>query len=141
MTFYSYKDIQKLEKFMQGKPIAEQEIGKQLLMETVSYAETSLCRRKVLLHYFGENYDEENCGACDNCLFPKKEFEGKEYLIDALNVILEVKEKFKVDHMVNILLGETDSMIKSYHHDELESFGVGSEKNAQFWNMVYRKRY
>ena len=138
LTFYSYKDIQKLEKFMQGKPIAEQEIGKQLLMETVSYAETSLCRRKVLLHYFGENYDEENCGACDNCLFPKKEFEGKEYLIDALNAILEVKEKFKVDHMVNILLGETDSMIKSYHHDELESFGVGSEKNAQFWNMVFR---
>ena len=137
LTFYSYKDIQKLEKFMQGKPIAEQEIGKQLLMETVSYAETSLCRRKVLLHYFGENYDEENCGACDNCLFPKKEFEGKEYLIDALNAILEVKEKFKVDHMVNILLGETDSMIKSYHHDELESFGVGSEKNAQFWNMVF----
>ena len=139
LTFYSYKDIQKLEKFMQGKPIAEQEIGKQLLMETVSYAETSLCRRKVLLHYFGENYDEENCGACDNCLFPKKEFEGKEYLIDALNAILEVKEKFKVDHMVNILLGETDSMIKSYHHDELESFGVGSEKNAQFWNMVFRR--
>jgi len=139
LTFYSYKDIQKLEKFMQGKPIAEQEIGKQLLMETVSYAETSLCRRKVLLHYFGENYDEENCGACDNCLFPKKEFEGKEYLIDALNAILEVKEKFKVDHMVNILLGETNSMIKSYHHDELESFGAGSEKNVQFWNMVFRR--
>lgn len=139
LTFYSYKDIQKLEKFMQGKPIAEQEIGKQLLMETVSYAETSLCRRKVLLHYFGENYDEENCGACDNCLFPKKEFEGKEFLIDALNAILEVKEKFKVDHMVNILLGETDSMIKSYHHDKLESFGVGAEKNAQFWNMVFRR--
>ena len=139
LTFYSYKDIQKLEKFMQGKPIAEQEIGKQLLMETVSYAESSLCRRKVLLHYFGENYNEENCGACDNCLFPKKEFEGKEYLIDALNAILEVKEKFKVDHMVNILLGETDSMIKSYHHDELESFGIGSEKNAQFWNMVFRR--
>ena len=139
ITFYTNKDLQKLEKFMQGKPIAEQEIGKQLLMETVSYAETSLCRRKVLLHYFGENYDEENCGACDNCLFPKKEFEGKEYLIDALNAILEVKEKFKVDHMVNILLGETDSMIKSYHHDELESFGVGSEKNVQFWNMVFRR--
>ena len=139
LTFYSYKDIQKLEKFMQGKPIAEQEIGKQLLMETVSYAETSLCRRKVLLHYFGENYEEENCGACDNCLFPKKEFEGKEYLIDALNSILEVKEKFKVEHLVNILLGETDSIIKSYKHDELESFGVGSEKNAQFWHMVFRR--
>ncbi len=139
LTFYSYKDIQKLKKFMQGKPIAEQEIGKQLLMETVSYAETSLCRRKVLLHYFGENYEEENCGACDNCLFPKKEFEGKEYLIDALNSILEVKEKFKVEHLVNILLGETDSIIKSYKHDELESFGVGSEKNAQFWHMVFRR--
>lgn len=139
LTFYSYKDIQKLEKFMQGKPIAEQEIGKQLLMETVSYAETSLCRRKVLLHYFGENYDEENCGACDNCLFPKKEFEGKEFLIDALNTILEVKEKFKVDYLVKILLGETDSIIKSYHHDELESFGIGSDKNAQFWNMVFRR--
>lgn len=139
LTFYSYKDIQKLEKFMQGKPIAEQEIGKQLLMETVSYAETSLCRRRVLLHYFGENYDEENCGACDNCLFPKKEFEGKEFLIDALNAVLEVKEKFKVEYLVKILLGETDSIIKSYQHEELESFGVGSDKNAQFWNMVFRR--
>lgn len=139
LTFYSYKDIQKLEKFMQGKPIAEQEIGKQLLMETVSYAETSLCRRRVLLHYFGENYDEENCGACDNCLFPKKEFEGKEFLIDALNAVLEVKEKFKVEYLVKILLGETDSIIKSYQHEELESFGIGSDKNAQFWNMVFRR--
>lgn len=139
LTFYSYKDIQKLEKFMQGKPIAEQEIGKQLLLETVSYAESSLCRRKVLLHYFGETYEEENCGSCDNCLFPKKEFEGKEYLIDALNTILEVKEKFKVEHLVNILMGETDSTIKSYHHDELESFGIGSEKTPQFWNMVFRR--
>lgn len=139
LTFYSYKDIQKLEKFMQGKPIAEQEIGKQLLMETVSYAETSLCRRKVLLHYFGENYEEENCGACDNCLFPKKEFEGKEFLIDALNAILETKEKFKVEHLVKILTGEADSVIKSYKHDELESFGARADKNAQFWNMVFRR--
>ena len=139
LTFYSYKDIQKLEKFMQGKPIAEQEIGKQLLMETVSYAETSLCRRKVLLHYFGENYDEDNCGNCDNCLFPKKEFEGKEYLLDALNAVLETKEKFKVEHLVKILMGESDSLIKSYKHDELESFGVGSEKTPQFWNMVFRR--
>lgn len=139
LTFYSYKDIQKLEKFMQGKPIAEQEIGKQLLMETVSYAETSLCRRKVLLHYFGENYDEDNCGNCDNCLFPKKEFEGKEYLLDALNAVLETKEKFKVEHLVKILMGESDSLIKSYKHDELESFGMGSEKTPQFWNMVFRR--
>jgi ATP-dependent DNA helicase RecQ len=139
LTFYSFKDIQKLEKFMQGKPIAEQEIGKQLLLETVSYAESSLCRRKVLLHYFGEVYPDENCGSCDNCLYPKKEFEGKEFLLDILHVVLEVKEKFKIDHLVNILLGECDSTIKSYRHDELESFGTGSEKNTSFWNMVFRR--
>jgi len=139
LTFYSFKDIQKLEKFMQGKPLSEQEIGKQLLMETVSYAESSLCRRKVLLHYFGEPYEEENCGACDNCLFPKKEFEGKEYLIDALNAILEVKEKFKVEYLISLLIGESNSLIKSYRHEKLESFGVGSEKSIQFWNMVFRR--
>ncbi|MDR0765509.1 MAG: DNA helicase RecQ [Odoribacteraceae bacterium] len=139
ITFYSYKDIQKLEKFMQGKPIAEQEIGKQLLLETVSYAESSLCRRKVLLHYFGEGYTEDNCGSCDNCLYPKKEFEGKEFLLDALHAIIEVKEKFKVDHLVNILVGENDSTVKSYRHDELELFGIGSERNPQFWNMVFRR--
>ncbi|MDR2413650.1 MAG: DNA helicase RecQ [Odoribacteraceae bacterium] len=139
LTFYSYKDIQKLEKFMQGKPVAEQEIGKQLLLETVSYAESSLCRRKVLLHYFGENYPDENCGSCDNCLYPKKEFEGKEFLLDALHVVMEVREKFKVDHLVNILTGESDSNIKSYRHDELDVFGIGCEKSAQFWNMVFRR--
>lgn len=139
ITYYSYKDIQKLEKFMQGKPIAEQEIGKQLLMETVSYAETSMCRRKVLLHYFGENYEEDNCGCCDNCLYPKKEFEGKEYMLDALTVVTEVKEKFKIEHLVNILLGETDSAIKAYKHDKLEIFGSGTEKNRQFWTMVFRR--
>ena len=139
LTFYSYKDIQKLEKFMQGKPIAEQEIGKQLLLETVSYAETSLCRRKVLLHYFGESYPEENCGSCDNCLYPKKEFEGKEFLLDVLNVILEAKEKFKAEYLIKVLRGETDSIIKSYHHEELESFNIGSEKSTPFWNMVIRR--
>lgn len=139
LTYYSYKDIQKLEKFMQGKPIAEQEIGKQLLMETVAYAETSLCRRKVLLHYFGEGYEEDNCGCCDNCLYPKKEFEGKEYMLDALTLVSEVKEKFKIEHLVNILVGEADSAIKSYKHDKLEMFGTGSEKNRHFWTMVYRR--
>lgn len=124
---------------MQGKPVAEQEIGKQLLLETVSYAESSLCRRKVLLHYFGENYPDENCGSCDNCLYPKKEFEGKEFLLDALHVVMEVREKFKVDHLVNILTGESDSNIKSYRHDELDVFGIGCEKSAQFWNMVFRR--
>lgn len=139
LTYYSYKDIQKLEKFMQGKPIAEQEIGKQLLMETVAYAETSLCRRKVLLHYFGEGYEEENCGCCDNCLYPKKEFAGKEYMLDALTLVGEVNEKFKIEHLVNILVGEADSAIKSYKHDKLEMFGSGSEKSRHFWTMVYRR--
>ncbi len=139
LTYYSYKDIQKLEKFMQGKPIAEQEIGKQLLMETVAYAETSLCRRKVLLHYFGESYQEDNCGSCDNCLYPKKEFEGKEYMTDALTLVNDVKEKFKIEHLVNILVGEADTAIKSYKHDKLELFGAGAEKNRQFWTMVYRR--
>lgn len=139
LTYYSYKDIQKLEKFMQGKPIAEQEIGKQLLMETVAYAETSLCRRKVLLHYFGEPYEEENCGCCDNCLYPKKEFEGEEYMVDALQLVCDVKEKFKIEHLVNILIGEADTAIKSYKHDKLELFGAGAEKSRQFWTMVYRR--
>lgn len=139
LTYYSYKDIQKLEKFMQGKPIAEQEIGKQLLMETVSYAETSMCRRKVLLHYFGEDYEEENCGCCDNCLYPPKKFEGKEYMLDVLTLVTEVKEKFKIEHLVNILLGEADSAIKAYKHDKLEMFGSGTEKSRQFWTMVFRR--
>ena len=139
LTYYSFKDIQKLEKFMQGKPIAEQEIGKQLLMETVAYAETSLCRRKVLLHYFGETYVEDNCGCCDNCLYPKKEFEGEDYMVDALQLVSDVKEKFKIEHLVNILIGEADSAIKSYKHDKLELFGAGSEKSRQFWTMVYRR--
>lgn len=139
ITYYSYKDIQKLEKFMQGKPIAEQEIGKQLLMETVSYAETSMCRRKVLLHYFGENYTEDNCGCCDNCLYPKKEFDGREYMQDALSLVTEIKEKFKIEHLVNILIGEADSAVKAYKHDKLDMFGSGAEKTRQFWTMVFRR--
>lgn len=139
LTYYTFKDIQKLEKFMQGKPIAEQEIGKQLLMETVAYAETSQCRRKVLLHYFGESYDQDNCGCCDNCLYPKKEFEGKEYLTDALQLVCDVKEKFKIEHLVNILVGLVDSNVKSYGHEELELFGSGSDQTSQFWTMVYRR--
>ncbi|WP_372644895.1 DNA helicase RecQ [Ancylomarina sp.] len=139
LTFYSYKDIQKLEKFMQGKPIAEQEIGKQLLLETVSYAESAVCRRIILLHYFGENHTEENCGSCDNCLHPKKEFQGEEYVVKALNVVKTVKERFKIDHLVNILTGESNSSTKSYKHDELEIFGCGKDKDQHFWNMVFRR--
>jgi len=139
LTFYSYKDIQKLEKFMQGKPVAEQEIGAQLLMETVSYAESAVCRRKVLLHYFGEKYKTENCGCCDNCLHPKKEFQGEEFVVIALNLVKEVKERFKVNHLVDILVGSDNSALKSYRHDELKSFGIGKDKGAHFWNMVFRR--
>jgi len=139
LTFYSYKDIQKLEKFMQGKPVAEQEIGKQLLLETVSYAESSLCRRTVLLHYFGETYTTTNCGNCDNCLHPKKEFEGKTYLVTALKLIIATKEKFKVDHLVDILTGNASAQVKSYKHDTIKEFGIGKDKDSHFWNMVYRR--
>ncbi len=139
IAYYSYNDIQKLEKFMQGKPIAEQEIGKQLLLETVSYAESSVCRRKLLLHYFGEEYYNENCEACDNCLHPKTQFEGSEYVVDALEAVLAVREKFKADHIANILAGKATSAIKSYKHHKLDIFGTGEEKDERFWNMVLRQ--
>ncbi len=139
IAYYSYNDIQKLEKFMQGKPIAEQEIGKQLLLETVSYAESSVCRRKLLLHYFGEEYQKENCEACDNCLHPKTQFEGNDYVVNVLEAVLAVKEKFKADHIANILSGKINSAIKSYKHHKLEVFGIGEEKDEKFWNMVVRQ--
>jgi ATP-dependent DNA helicase RecQ len=139
IAYYSYNDIVKLEKFMQGKPIAEQEIGKQLLLETVSYAESSVCRRKLLLHYFGEEYLKENCEACDNCLHPKAQFEGNEAVVSVLETILAVKEKFKADHVSNILSGKVTSAIKSYKHHKLEFFGIGEEKDEKFWNMVIRQ--
>jgi ATP-dependent DNA helicase RecQ len=139
IAYYSYNDIQKLEKFMQGKPIAEQEIGKQLLLETVSYAESSVCRRKLLLHYFGEEYKQENCEACDNCLHPKTQFEGNDYVVSILEAVLAVKEKFKADHIANILSGKVNSAIKSYKHHKLDIFGTGEEKDEKFWNMVVRQ--
>ena len=136
ITFYSYKDIQKLEKFMQGKPIAEQEIGRQLLMETVAYAESNSCRRKLLLSYFGEDYHVENCGACDNCLHPKKQFDGREEMAMVIELIESLPERFKMEHLANILTGEMNSIIKSYHHDRLELFGAGKEHSSRFWNAV-----
>ncbi len=139
IAYYSYNDIVKLEKFMQGKPIAEQEIGKQLLLETVSYAESSVCRRRLLLHYFGEEYLQENCEACDNCLHPKAQFEGNEAVVSVLETILAVKEKFKADHVSNILSGKVTSAIKSYKHHKLEFFGIGEDKDEKFWNMVIRQ--
>jgi ATP-dependent DNA helicase RecQ len=138
IAFYSYKDIQKLEKFMQGKPIAEQEIGKQLLLETVSYAESSLCRVRQLLSYFGEEM-KENCNNCDNCLHPKHQFEGQDYIVKVLDVILAVKEKFKADHIANILSGIKNSAIRSYKHHKIELFGIGSDKDPRFWGAVIRQ--
>ena len=139
ITFYSYNDIQKLEKFMQGKPINEQEIGRQLLLETASYAESSVCRRKLLLHYFGEEYEPSNCESCDNCLHPKREFEGQEYVVQVLSAISEVREKFKADHIAKILSGVASSAVKSYRHHKLEIFGSGDEHDEKFWNMVIRQ--
>ena len=136
ITFYSYKDIQKLEKFMQGKPVAEQEIGKRLLMETVAYAESNSCRRKLLLNYFGEEYTEENCGACDNCLHPKRQFDGREEMAMVIDLVQSLPERFKMEHLSNILAGEMNSIIKSYHHDRLESYGSGKDHTVRFWNAV-----
>lgn len=139
ITYYSYKDIQKLEKFMQGKPVSEQEIGKQLLLETVSYAESSMCRRKSLLNYFGEEYTEENCGTCDNCLHPKTQFEGQEYLQMVLETVIAINQKFKADHVINILMGNVTAAVKSYKHNKLDTFGEGAEKDQRFWNSVIRQ--
>ena len=136
ITYYSYKDIQKLEKFMQGKPVSEQEIGKQLLNETVAYAESSQCRRKLLLNYFGEDYLEDNCGACDNCLHPKARYDGREELCLVIELIETLKEHFKLEHLANILAGVETAMIKSYKHDELELFGAGKDHDTKFWAAV-----
>jgi ATP-dependent DNA helicase RecQ len=139
ITFYSYKDIQKLEKFMHGKPVAEQEIGKQLLLDTVSYAESAICRRIILLHYFGEHYRTDNCGNCDNCLNPKEQIEAKDEIVTALKAILEVNEKYKGDHIANILIGNSTAAIKSFKHYTLKSFGTGKEHDERFWNAVFRQ--
>ena len=139
IVFYSNKDLQKLEKFMHGKPISEQEIGKQLLEETKAYAETSVCRRKALLHYFGERYNEKNCGNCDNCLNPKKQVEAKELLMSVLETVETLNNKFKADHIINILQGKKTSEIISYEHDELEMFGTGQTEDEKTWNAVIRQ--
>ena len=136
ITYYSYKDIQKLEKFMQGKPVAEQEIGKQLLKETVAYAESSQCRRKLLLNYFGEDYGADNCGACDNCLHPKTRFDGREELALVIELIESLPEHFKLEHLAGILAGVPNAMIKSYQHDHLPLFGAGKDRDVRFWAAV-----
>lgn len=139
LTFYSYKDIQKLEKFMQGKPVAEQEIGKLLLLETVSYAESSMCRRKTLLHYFGEEYTEENCGNCDNCRHPKPRIDARAALRMALEALRDLGDKFKTDYLINVLVGKNTALIKSYGHNKSKWFGAGAEHDARFWGAVLRQ--
>ena len=139
LTFYNYKDIQKLEKFMQGKPVAEQEIGKLLLLETQSYAESSMCRRRTLLHYFGEEYAEDNCGNCDNCCNPRPRTNATEELVTALEALKSIGDKFKIDHLIALLLGKTTAIIKSYGHNNSEFFGAGSEKSNSFWSAVIRQ--
>ncbi|MFR9603199.1 MAG: DNA helicase RecQ [Rikenellaceae bacterium] len=139
LTFYSYKDIQKLEKFMQGKPVAEQEIGKLLLLETVSYAESSMCRRKTLLHYFGEVYEQEDCGNCDNCMNPRPKVAVQDDLKLALEALKDIGDKFKVDHLINLLVGKTTALIKSYGHNKNDWFGAGGEQTADYWGAVMRQ--
>jgi len=136
IAYYSYKDIQKLEKFMQGKPIAEQEISRQLLSEVLAYAESSQCRRKLLLNYFGEDYPEDNCHCCDNCIHPKQTFDGRKEMQLVIRLIEALPEHFKLDHLANILAGVSNSLIKSYKHDELEFFGAGKAHSDKFWCTV-----
>ena len=139
IAYYNSKDLQKLEKFLEGKPLAEQYIGRQLLYETTAYAESSVCRRKLLLHYFGENFEVENCGNCDNCLTPKKQVEAKELLENVIETILAVKENFKVEYIIDVLMGKETAEIQSHMHDELECFGSGIDEEPKRWNAVIRQ--
>ena len=139
IAFYSNKDLQKLDKFMEGKPVAEQDIGRQLLVETAAYAETSICRRKMLLHYFGETYPKDNCGNCDNCLHPKTEIEGKDLLVIALKAIIDIKENFRADYVIDFITGKETDEILAHHHEELESFGAGADEDEKIWNPVIRQ--
>ncbi len=139
IAYYNSKDLQKLEKFLEGKPLAEQYIGRQLLHETTAYAESSVCRRKLLLHYFGENYEVENCGNCDNCLSPKKQVEAQELLETVIEAILALKENFKTEYVIDVLMGKETADIQFHMHDELECFGCGVDEDVKRWNAVIRQ--
>lgn len=139
IAFYAQKDLKKLEKFMEGKPVAEQDIGRQLLQETAAYAESSVCRRKMLLHYFGEEYLQENCHSCDNCLHPKERREAKQALLIALKAILVLKENFRQDYLIDFITGNPTEDIVSHKHDELEEFGAGEDEDSKVWNPVIRQ--
>lgn len=138
IAYYRYKDVEKLEKFMQGKPVSEQEIGNQLIGETVAYAESGDCRRKILLNYFGEKYPLDNCGNCDNCLHPRPHFDGRKDLVIVLELVKSLPEHFKTGHLAGILAGEDNAMIKSYKHDKLSFFGLGKKHDIRYWSMVIR---
>lgn len=139
VAFYARKDLKKLEKFMEGKPVAEQDIGRQLLQETAAYAESSVCRRKMLLHYFGEEYRQDNCHNCDNCLHPKERREGKDALLIILKAIVALKEEFRQGYVVDFVMGKTTEDITSHKHDELEEFGSGEDEDPKMWNPVIRQ--
>ena len=139
LAFYSSKDLDKLEKFMEGKPVAEQDIGRQLLVETAAYAETSVCRRKMLLHYFGETYEKDNCGNCDNCLHPKEKIEAKEQLATVLKAIVAIKENFRSDYVIDFVTGKETDEIIAHKHDEFEDFGAGADDDEKVWNPVIRQ--
>ncbi len=139
ITFYSYKDLQKLDKFMEGKPVAEQDIGRQLLQETAAYAETSVCRRKMLLHYFGEQYDKDNCGNCDNCLHPKTKIEGMNQLVIVLKAIIALKENFRSDYLIDFIMGHETEEIIAHKHQDHELFGMGEDEEEKIWNPVIRQ--
>ena len=139
ITFYTRKDLQKLEKFMEGKPLSEQDIGRQLLQETAAYAESSVCRRKVLLNYFGEEYKAENCGNCDNCLHPHASIEAGPQLQKVLRVVRDVKENFKINHVIDVLVGRSTEEVIAHKHNNLVSFGIGGDYPPRFWNAVIRQ--
>ena len=139
IAFYNNKDLQKLEKFLEGKPLAEQDIGRQLLKETTAYAESSVCRRKLLLHYFGETYEVDNCGNCDNCLNPKKQIEAQDMLELLLEAIIALKENFKAEYVIDVLVGKETNDVLSHKHEELECFGSGSDDDVKRWNAVIRQ--
>ena len=137
IAYYTHKDLYRLEKFLEGKPVAEQDIGRQLIRETAAYCETSVCRRKILLHYFGETYDKDNCGQCDNCLNPKSRVEAKDYLVLALKAILAVKENFKIDYVVDFLRGKESETLLAHKHDQLDEFGSGADVEISMWNAIF----
>ncbi len=139
ITFYAYNDLQKLEKFMERKPVSEQDIGRQLLQETAAYAESSVCRRKMLLHYFGEVYPHDNCGNCDNCLHPKERIDAREALLIILKVVAQLKENFRSDYIIDFVKGVASEDITSHKHDELDSFGAGEDEPEKIWNPVIRQ--